>query len=99
MTTTAYPLRIPEEILQISKLRAKEEHVDQATALRQFLHIGVEEYLIQLVSDGRISIGKAAELLQKTVYDIQRVAQKHGIEIGATEEQARKSRTYAEQVL
>ena len=49
MTAIAYPLRIPEEILTISKLRAKEEHVDQTTALRQFLHIGVEEYVLQLV--------------------------------------------------
>ncbi len=95
MTATSYPLRIPEEVLAVSRLRAQEEHLDQATALRQFLHVGVEEYLLKLVSEGRISIGKAAEILKTTVYDIYRLAQKHGVELGATMEQAKKSRQTA----
>ena len=98
MTTTAYPLRIPEEILSISKLRAKEEHLDQATALRQFLHTGVEKYLLHLVADGRISIGKAAELLHRSLYDLERTAKKYGIELGATAEQINKSRKNADKV-
>ena len=99
MTTTSYPLRIPEEIIVLSRLRAQEEHLDQATALRQFLYLGAEEYLLKLVSEGRISIGKAAELLHKSIYDIQHAAQKHGISIGSTAEQAKKSRETAKRVV
>jgi len=99
MTTKAYPLRIPEEIVLLSRLRAQEEHLDQATALRQFLHIGAEEYVLNLVAEGRISTGKAAELLNTTIYDVQRLAQKHGIQIGATREQAKKSRETARKIL
>ena len=98
MTKTAYPLRIPEEIVVLSRMRAKEEHVDQSTALRQFLHTGVEEYVLGLLAEGRISIGKAAELLKTTVYDIHFLARKHRVEIGATPEQAMKSRITAKKL-
>lgn len=92
MTTKSYPLRISEDILAISDLRAEDEHLDRSTALRQFLHIGAEEYVLELVEDGRISIGRAAELLQTTIYDIQRIAKKHGVPLSSTPEQAKKSR-------
>ncbi len=95
MNSTPYPLRVPGEILELSRLRAQEERLDQATALRQFLYAGVEEYVLQLIAQGRISLGKGAELLKKSVYDMQRLARRHGIEIGATKEQARKSREAA----
>ncbi len=99
MSTIAYPLRIPEEILTVSKLRVEVEHVDQATALRQFLYIGVEEFVVQLIAEGRISIGKAAELLQTTHYDLYRIAQKHGLKLSATPEQGKKSRETLKKLL
>lgn len=99
MTTTPYPLRVPSEILALSRMRAEEEHLDQATTLRQFLHTGAEEYVLKLVAQGRISIGKASELLKKTVYDLQRMAQRHGIELGATPGQARRSRETAKKII
>ena len=98
MTTISYPLRIPEEIMALSKLRADQEHLDQATALRQFLYLGAEKYLLELVSTGRISIGKAAELLRTSIYNMHDAAKKHGISIGATAEQAKKSRETAKKV-
>jgi len=99
MSTTPYPLRISDDVLVISKLRAEEEHVDQATALRQFLHIGMEEFIVQLVAAGRISIGKAVELLKTTHYDLYHIAQKHGIKLSATPEQARHSREMLKRLL
>lgn len=91
METISYPLRIPQEILTLAKLRAKEEYLDQTTALRQLLYLGAEEYVLNLVESGRIAIGKAAELLNLTIQDIQRLAEKHGIQLGATTEQQKKS--------
>ncbi len=91
METVSYPLRIPQEILAVAKLRAKEEYLDQSTVMRQFLYLGAEEYLLHLVENGRISIGKAAELLKTSVQDIHRLAEKHGVRLGATSEQQKKS--------
>lgn len=53
---------------------------------------------IKLVEKGRISIGKASELLKKTIYDLQEAAKKHGIQLGATQKQAKKSRETAKKI-
>lgn len=99
MTTVAYPLRIPEEIMTLAKLRAKEEYVDQSTALRQLLYAGAEEYVLNLVEKGQISIGRAAELLKVSIYDIHELAQKHNVEIGATLEQMKESEKTLQRLL
>ena len=99
MTTVAYPLRIPEEILTLAKLRSKEEYVDQSTVIRQLLYLRAEEYILGLVESGRISIGKAAELLKISIQDISRLAQKHGVCLGATVEQQKKSAQAMEKII
>ena len=91
MGTTSYPLRIPEEIMELARLRVKEDYVDQSTALRQLLYSGAEEYVLGLVKKGRISIGRAADLLKASVQDIYRIAEKHDVKLGATAEQQKKS--------
>jgi hypothetical protein len=91
MATVAYPLRIPEEILRLAKLRAKEEYVDQSTAMRQLLYKGAEEYVLHLIEAGRVSIGQGAELLGLSIHDIHRIAEKNGIRLGAIASQQRKS--------
>ena len=91
METIPYPLRIPEEIVTIARLRAKEEYTDQSTAIRQLLYIGTEEYVLHLIESGRISIGRAAELLKTSIQDLYRLAEKHGVHLGPTPEQLRQS--------
>ena len=91
MTTVSYPLRIPEEIMGVAKLRAKEEYVGNSTALRQMLHVGAEEYVLGLVEKGRITIGRAAELLKLPIQDIYELARKHGVRLGANLEQIKES--------
>ena len=92
MGNVAYPLRIPDEIMNLARLRSKEEYVDNSTALRQLLYAGAEEYVLDLVENGRISIGKAAELLKTSIQDIHRLAQKHNVQLGATPEQQKESK-------
>jgi predicted HTH domain antitoxin len=90
--TRPYPLRIPENLLELAEAKSREEKTDRSTALRQLLYAGAEEYVLGLLSEGRISAGRAAEILQTSVHDIHRLAKKHGVEIGATPEQYRRSR-------
>ena len=80
-----YPLRIPENLITLARLRSTEEHITQSTALKQLLYARAEDYVLELLNKGRISIGKAAELLNKSIYDIYRLAKKRNIELGATE--------------
>lgn len=86
------PLRIPEGLDELAALSAREHHTDKATALRQWIHHGAEVYVVKMVSEGRITIGRAAEMLGITIYDIHRIAETNKIELGATEAQRGKSR-------
>jgi len=87
-----YPLRIPENLVTLARLCSSEEHVNQSTALKQLLYTGAENYTLELLRKGRISISRAAELLDRTIYDIHRLAKEKNIELGTTEAYYKKSK-------
>lgn len=95
MSTKPYALRLPKGLLELAELKSKADRTDKATALRQLLYAGAEEYVLELLSQGRLTIGRAAELLEMSIYDVQRLAQEHGIELGATADQYQKARETA----
>ncbi len=47
--------------------------------------------LLEEVEKGQISTGRAAELLKTSIQEIYRIAQKHGVRLGATLEQQKES--------
>lgn len=96
--TKVVPLRIPEHLDELAALSAQVEHTDKATALRQWLHKGAALYVLKLVEDGRISRTRAAELLEVSIYDIYNLAETYGVELGPTDEQARKSREHVKRL-
>ena len=81
--TTPYPVRIPKHLLELADLRAAEEQIDRSTALRQLLHAGAVTYVLDVLAKGRISLSKAAELLDATPLAIVEKAREHGVELGA----------------
>ena len=93
------PLRIEENILKLAELRSKDEHTTKTAAIKQFLYSGAEEYLLGLCSQGRISIGKAAEILHKSIYDLQESARQKRIELGITAKEYQKSKKFAEELV
>jgi predicted phosphoribosyltransferase len=95
MTTKPYPLRIPEGLLELAEIKSQTERTDKTTALRQLLYAGAEEYVLALISEGRVSVGRGAELLDVSVLDIQRLAQEQSVELGATAEQYERAREVA----
>jgi len=92
------PLRIEEGIMKIAELRSKDEHTNKTVAIKQFLYSGAEEYLLRLCSQGRISIGKVAEILHKSIYDLQESAKQKGIELGITKKEYEKSRKFIAEI-
>ncbi len=98
MTRRSYPLRIPEGLLVLAALKGKEERTDRTTALRQWLYAEAEAYALEKPQEGRLTLSQAAELLDMNVYEIQRLAQNRGIEIGATAEQYHSALQVARQL-
>lgn len=76
MGTKPYPLRIPNNLMKLAEARASEEHVDKSTALRQLIYKGAEDYILELISKGRISVSRGAELLDTNVHEIYQLAKK-----------------------
>jgi hypothetical protein len=91
MTTRPYPLRIPEGVLRLAELQSQEERTDKTTALRQWLYAAAEAYALKRLAEGRLTLSHTAELLEMSVYDVQRKAQEYGLELGATAAQYRQA--------
>src|SRR3989338_6530365 len=97
--TIVYPMKIKEEIMPIIELKSKEEHSNKAIVLKQLLYKGLEDYLLGLIAKGRLTVGRAAEILGVSVYDIQEMAKSMEIKLTASQEQRQKSRKYVEEFL
>lgn len=78
------PLRIPENLLSLAALKARRDRVDKATALRQILYSGAEAYTFQLLSQGELSLSRAAELLDLNPWEVLERAAARGIEVSGT---------------
>ena len=86
------PLEIPDELVQAADLYSNLTQTDSSTVLLRWLRNGSERELLQLVSDGELSMGKFIEVMGITYYDIHDLAQKYGIELGPTAEESRYAR-------
>lgn len=87
-----YPLRIPEGLMELAEAKSRAERTDRSTALRQLLYAGAEDYVVGLLGEGRIGASRAAEVLGVSVHRVHELAREHGVEIGATVEDYRRSR-------
>src|SRR3989338_11213066 len=65
-------LTVPKEILEKSDRIAKEKLEDKSTVMRELLNLGLKQYLLQEAlkqyTEGKISMGKAAELAEVSVW-------------------------------
>ncbi len=95
MSTKPYPLRLPEGLLELAELKSRMGRTDKTTALRQLLYAGAERYVLEVVSEGRMTIGRGTELLEMSVYDLHRLAQESVIELRAKAERYGRARDTA----
>lgn len=91
MKTMPYPVRLPKHLLELADLRAEDERVDRSTALRQLLYAGATGYVLELLRQGRISLSKAAELLNCGTLAILQKAQERNVVFGATLDQYKRA--------
>lgn len=97
--TIVYPIKLKEEIMPFIEQKSREEHSNKSVVLKQFLYKGLEDYVIRLVSSGRLSIGKAAEVLDLSIYDIQEMAKLKNLKLSATTEQRGISKKFVDKIV
>ena len=86
MAIKPVPIRIPDNLLEIVDLHSKETRSDRSTVMRQWLWRSAEVEVVKMVAAGSLNIGRAAELLELTHYDIYRIAETYNVHLGASEE-------------
>ncbi|MGQ9723574.1 MAG: hypothetical protein ACUVXA_19915 [Candidatus Jordarchaeum sp.] len=92
-------LNITENMKYVVETLAKEEHIDEKTALRKLLYEGIKPYVLNLYAKGKISLSKTAEILNLSVSEVLNLGKTYGLEIGSTAEQAKESRKHARELI
>ena len=70
---------VPKNIENVLDIRCREEHIDRMSVLKQMLWDGVESYLVNQYSNGKISKGKLAELLNSDIYEVNELLDKYHV--------------------
>lgn len=92
-------MRIPENLIELAEAKAAEERTDRATALRRLLYAGAEDHVLELLRRERISVSRAAELLDSSAHRVLLLARERGVETGSTTEQHERSARLARELL
>lgn len=79
MTSIAKTTRIPQQLVRGIKYRTERECVDESTALRQLLRLGLQEYAIILYKRGDITLREAAALCTLSMRNMLDVLIEHGV--------------------
>lgn len=70
---------IPPSIENILEKRAREQHLEKESILRQMLWDGAERYLVEEYSKGNVSKGKLAEMLEMDIYEVNELLERYNI--------------------
>jgi predicted HTH domain antitoxin len=88
-------VHLTEDILKGVSYRAKLEDVDESTAIRQFIKLGVMWYVVELYKRGKITLGEAAELSGISLRRMLDILAEHGVKGNVKMNQQVKALDYA----
>jgi len=92
-------IRIPEDLSRKIKYRAKNEDIDESSAIRQLIKLGLREYAVDLYKNRRITLREAAELADVSLREMLDILTEHGIKGNITLKQQQKSIKHAEKLV
>jgi len=72
-------VNLTEDLLKGVLYRAKLEDVDESTAIKQFIRLGVMWYVVDLYKRGKITLGEAAELSGVSLRRVLDMLAEHGV--------------------
>lgn len=95
MKTVLTTVRLPERIMKTLDEKAGEEGLDRTTVLRKLLEESIKEWKIEKAANkykqGRISLGKAAEIAELPVDETMEELARRGIKSDLTVEEYKES--------
>lgn len=64
-----HSIRLPEEVIRSLAYVEKKEHLEQATAIRKLLRLGLETYIALQYRQGKLTLSEAADNLNLPVLE------------------------------
>ncbi len=89
-------VRLTSDMLKGVSFRAKMEDVDENTAVRQLMKLGVMWYAANLYKMGKMTLSEAADLSNVSMRKMLDVLEEHGIKGNVSMKQQIKALEYAE---
>lgn len=89
--STVKTIRLPEDLARAILHRARLEDVDESTAIRQLLAIGVKDYAVKLYREGKVSLAEAADLANISLREMIDVLLDHGVKGNIRADQQKKA--------
>jgi len=89
--STVKTIRLPEDLARAILHRARLEDVDESTAIRQLLAIGVKGYAVKLYREGKVSLAEAADLANISLREMIDVLLDHGVKGNIRADQQKKA--------
>ena len=81
--------RVPEDLYEAIETIREEEQTDRSTAIKRLLERGIEEWRIDSAVDryreGAVSIGRAAEIADVSIWRLLDILDDRGVEANYTE--------------
>ncbi len=81
--TTTISTRLPRKEAKEIERFAKEEDLDKSTFVKRLLHKSLKEYKVEyafkLYKEGKVSLWKAAELADKSLWDMIELMEKYDV--------------------
>jgi hypothetical protein len=88
---TVKTIRLPEDLVRAILHRARLENVDESTAIRQLLALGVKGYAVKLYREGKVSLAEAANLANISLREMIDVLLDHGVKGNIRADQQEKA--------
>ena len=84
-------IRLPKSLTRAILHRVRAENVDESTAIRQLLALGVQDYAVKLYSAGKVTLNEAAALANLSLREMVDVLLAHGVKGNITLDQQMKA--------
>jgi len=84
-------VRLPKDLAKAILHRTRTEKVDESTAIRQLLALGVEDYAVRLYREGRATLNEAADLAGVSPREMIDILLAHGVRGNVRLDQQRKA--------
>jgi predicted HTH domain antitoxin len=87
-------IRLPKSLVKAILHRVRTEKVDESTAIRQLLALGIEDYAVKLYRDRKVTLGEAAALANASLREMIDILLAHGVKGNVRLDQQRKAIEY-----